>query len=600
MPSIAGGMASLHTASILFAGGVIGLVGSLLLLRSCVLDRSQDRAATVPAVWIGAPLVQAAATFGNAFRGQLPEVFVFSALNALQVLAVSLLWLGVRRMAGRATPAWMAAMPPTLWLAACLVPGFLASLPMRVTVIGSLICGLLAWTVMDLLVVHRSHRLRSARDLAAIVGLVAVSLVVLFLTALLIPRQPGGVWAVVTPTTAIVVALYGTMLPLLILGIWREQERAEEGARRAQALEAGRAEVQRLHDGLPVIIFLRAVQPDGSSRLIYRGGDLEGVTGWPAERLRGETSLQSLSGPENPSLEEHLRAALRDGSAVTVWRLRQPTGLPRTMRTYSHALQRFPDGTTEIVGYILDITAERAVEARAMAAARLASLGEMGSGLAHEIKQPLQALSLAAETAALAARRGDLDVVTRNLDCVAEEAQRAASIVEHLRRFARGMPAGAQPSPLSLAEPVEGALRLAACVLRNIGAEVEVSLGTPPVMAVGDAIALEQVLLSLLTNARDALLGQPPGMRRRVRITAARSCDGAALLEVADTGGGIAPEILPRLFEPFATTKSPDRGLGLGLSTSYGLIRSLGGTISASNGPEGAVVTLKLPGVPGQ
>jgi PAS domain S-box-containing protein len=147
---------------------------------------------------------------------------------------------------------------------------------------------------------------------------------------------------------------------------------AEALAREAEALRAGRAEVERLHAGLPALIFLREVMPDGTSRLVYRAGDVEAVTGWPTADLAGLDSLQDLSAPENRRLEEHLIETLRDGTATDEWRMRQPDGTWRNMLTTTRLLRRRDDGVAEVVGYMRDITAERAAEARAEASLAVA------------------------------------------------------------------------------------------------------------------------------------------------------------------------------------------------------------------------------------
>jgi signal transduction histidine kinase len=104
--------------------------------------------------------------------------------------------------------------------------------------------------------------------------------------------------------------------------------------------------------------------------------------------------------------------------------------------------------------------------------------------------------------------------------------------------------------------------------------------------------------VNLLVNAADALRSLPPGAPRRIRVAAAAEGGptGAMVrLTVADTGGGILAAILPRLFEPFVSTKDADQGTGLGLSICHGLVKAMGGGIEARNGPEGAVFTILLP-----
>jgi C4-dicarboxylate-specific signal transduction histidine kinase len=122
--------------------------------------------------------------------------------------------------------------------------------------------------------------------------------------------------------------------------------------------------------------------------------------------------------------------------------------------------------------------------------------------------------------------------------------------------------------------------------------EQEIDCDLPLVQA--QLVPLEQVLMNLLLNARDAIRTLPPGAQRRIRLRAARLGESQVAIEVADSGGGLDAAILPRLFEPFVTTKPVGEGLGLGLSVSLGLVRGMGGSIAAVNEGAGAVFTVTL------
>ena len=198
----------------------------------------------------------------------------------------------------------------------------------------------------------------------------------------------------------------------LAVVVWASRREAVHDARReTAALRAGRAEVERLLGGLPAVIFLREVAPDGSSRLVYRGGNLETVLGWPAAELATRQNFEGLIHPEDTTLTREMPQLLREGHVSYEWRMAQPGGGWRTLHTLAQVIGRRSDGGAEIVGYTVDVNARREAEARAMASARLASLGELAAGLAHEIKQPLQTISLAAEIAQLASRQGNAATV---------------------------------------------------------------------------------------------------------------------------------------------------------------------------------------------
>lgn len=585
---------ALDPRSILLLAAVAGLAASVLMARDGPTG-SERRLASSWGVWQMTTLAQAAACLGQALRGDQPPAVTYSLVNALQLLAIGLLWLGARRMLGHRAPLWLALPLPALWLAASLLPAFAVSQDVRIALFAPLSLGVMAMASRDLLRLHRREGLRAALDLGLVVGLMAAGLVALYAEVMLLPPAREAGWGMGGTGAAFIVALFGVMLPFLILAIHREQERAAQEKRRAEALVAGRAEVERLHDGLPAVIFLRDVLPDGSSRLRYRGGDFERVMGWPTEPYGTVDGRLAACVLDGWTLEEHLRTALRDGTARSEWQLRQPDGSLRHIQSEARVLGPLPGGATEVVGYARDVTQERLAAARGMAATRLASLGEMAAGLAHEVKQPLQSLTLGAELALLALARGEDEVVRGKLGTVLDEADRAADIIEHVRRFARGTLEDARPVPLALAGVVDGALRLARFGLEEEGVEVELSLGTPPLRVLGVSVLLERVLVALLHNAREALASLPAGAPRRLSIAVEWRPGGLVALSVADNGPGIAPEILPRLFEPFATTKGPDRGRGLDLAAAHGLLRSLGGTLSGANGAVGATFTLMLP-----
>jgi C4-dicarboxylate-specific signal transduction histidine kinase len=144
---------------------------------------------------------------------------------------------------------------------------------------------------------------------------------------------------------------------------------------------------------------------------------------------------------------------------------------------------------------------------------------------------------------------------------------------------------------------VEGALTLVGNALREAEVTVEVALGAPPPVVLGHLVPLEQVLVNLLANARDALAARPAGAARRLRIAAAAE-GGMVRLTIADTAGGIPAEVMARLFQPFVSTKGPEDGTGLGLSICQAMVLAMGGCIAAENSPEGAVFTLRLPAAP--
>jgi PAS domain S-box-containing protein len=245
----------------------------------------------------------------------------------------------------------------------------------------------------------------------------------------------------------------------------------------------------------------------------------------------------------------------------------------------------------------VDDTERRMGEIRLFDSARLANLGEMATGMAHEINQPLAVIHMAAESLleeldtpeATADPVAIFDLLKAKLERIVNQAERASTLVGQLRSVAR------KPTNESLPFDVADAARVGADLLQEQlrAARIKLAVDLPPrgLMVRGEASRLQQVILNLALNARDALLesASPPAAGTLGNIALGVSADpaGGAVLIVEDDGPGIPEHVLPRLFEPFFTTKPTGKGTGLGLSISYDIIKRMAGTITAENRPEG-------------
>ncbi|NGM23465.1 hypothetical protein G3576_25860 [Roseomonas stagni] len=373
------------------------------------------------------------------------------------------------------------------------------------------------------------------------------------------------------------------------------EERHQMAARETALLRSSRAETARLLDGVPTLMFQVELWPGAPPRYRRIGGNVEAVTGWPAEVIEAPGGWAALRAPDPDGFEEFMDGVARSGRAEREFRLRQPDGSGRWLRTVAAVTERRADGGVEIVGYTADVSAERERAGQLAAAGRLASLGEMATGLAHELRQPLTIMSLAAQNLQKALDSGRLSAARQRIERIVEQSARAGNIIEHLRRFARGSDEAAPPEPLALEAAVEGAMTLVGGSLRDAEVGVTLELGAVPPMVMGHMVALEQVLVNLLMNACHAMETLPPGQPRRITIALGEAPpQGRVELVLRDTGGGIAPKVLARIFEPFVTTKGVDKGTGLGLSICHGLVKAMGGTIAARNEGEGAVFTITL------
>ncbi len=227
-------------------------------------------------------------------------------------------------------------------------------------------------------------------------------------------------------------------------------------------------------------------------------------------------------------------------------------------------------------------------QAQLVHAAKLSAVGELASGVAHEINNPLT--TILGQAQLLLTNPEVPQYVRDRLTIVTEEASRAARIVQNLLLFARQYTP--ERRPCSLADQTRRVLDLKGYQLDHDDVRVVTEFAPSPYV-LGDENQLQQVLLNLVQNAHYAM-SKRPGPRV---LTLRTWPNGATVcLEVADTGSGIPEEVMPRIFDPFFTTKPPGEGSGLGLSVSYGIVTQLGGTLRATNRPEGgASFILELP-----
>jgi len=226
-------------------------------------------------------------------------------------------------------------------------------------------------------------------------------------------------------------------------------------------------------------------------------------------------------------------------------------------------------------------------------AGKLATVGELTTGIAHELNNPLNNIGLFVENAIDRLQFGvaDRTCILDELRTAVEQVRKANQIISHLRTFGRVAPVSRVPVRIN--EVLGRAVSLIREQLRLRQIEVLLGLCPEDPVVVGNAIQLEQVFVNLLTNARDALEEAP---RKLIYIESAVA-GGLVRLVFHDTGPGIPPDLRQRIFDPFFTTKEVGEGTGLGLSITYGIVKEHGGSIALAKGEstEGATFVIELP-----
>ena len=234
-----------------------------------------------------------------------------------------------------------------------------------------------------------------------------------------------------------------------------------------------------------------------------------------------------------------------------------------------------------------------AKQAQLVQSAKLASLGELASGIAHELNNPLNNIGLFAGNAEEYVTSGQADPAPLKscLSHIQEQVRRAAGIINHIRTFARTAPLSHEDLSINDVIRESASFMLQQLRMHDINVVFDLDKSQPVVQ--GNKIQLEQIFVNLLANARDAMQLSD---KRIVTITTRLVDYRTVRIEIGDTGSGIAPSVLPRIFDPFFTTKPVGQGTGLGLSITYGIVKEHRGTIEVKSAQEtGTTFVLHLP-----
>jgi two-component system cell cycle sensor histidine kinase/response regulator CckA len=373
----------------------------------------------------------------------------------------------------------------------------------------------------------------------------------------------------------------------------RQRLRAEE------ELRASELRFRELAETLEEVFWIADAE---RQRFLYLSPGFERVFGRnPQEVSETPDRWLELVHPEDrPRVDAAIGACRQSGHYDEEYRIVRPDQRQRILRDRAYPVRDAHGRIERMVGVARDITEQRLLEDQLRQAQKLEAVGRLAGGVAHDFNNLLAVMMLQTELLL----GGNLDPVTvrAGLGEIRAATERAASLTRQLLLFSRRQVL--QRRDLDLNEVVTN---IATMLRRVIGEDIQLQLHLhpAPLRLHADSGMLDQVLMNLAVNARDAM---PRGGQLLVETAAATaeeiaarppsetSARGYARLRVSDTGTGISPELLPHVFEPFFTTKEAGHGTGLGLATVFGIVRQHGGWIDARSAPgEGAAFTIFLP-----
>ncbi|HET8712700.1 MAG TPA: PAS domain S-box protein [Gemmatimonadales bacterium] len=316
---------------------------------------------------------------------------------------------------------------------------------------------------------------------------------------------------------------------------------------------------------------------DANGRFTTVNHAAENISGYKREELVGQWFAPMIPDDDLPKALAHFQQALAGETGLFETQFYRKDGDNRFISvTYST-----PQKDEEVLCLIRDVTDQKMLQEQLIQSEKMSAIGQLVSGVAHELNNPLAGISAFAQLL-LAEKRFPPDQRTA-AETIYSEARRASRIVQNLLTFARQHKA--EKVQTSINQVLDDTLELRGYELRVRGIDVrrEYDESLPDTMA--DAHQLQQVFLNLITNAEQAM-EQRDGQHHRLTVRTRRVPD-AIRIEVEDTGAGIPPNLIERVFNPFFTTKPTGSGTGLGLSISLGIVREHEGKIWAENPPQG-------------
>ncbi|MFQ5989165.1 MAG: PAS domain-containing protein [Candidatus Methylomirabilales bacterium] len=346
---------------------------------------------------------------------------------------------------------------------------------------------------------------------------------------------------------------------------------------------------QKILDSLPLGLYVI----DRSFTIVAWNRTRETGPGLRREDVIGRNLFEVLPSLRRTRIEEEFRQVFETGATPQVEEESVVEGERRTFRISKVPLTNGRGEVTHVITLVEDITERRRIERQLLANEKLAGIGQLASGIAHELNNPMATIASCAE--ALLKHSRDLTPALQDAEylrqyprIIEDEVYRCKGILAGLSDLSRE--GGGEQRPIDLSALLEGTLRVLGYEVRSRGITVKHDFDDGLPLLVGNEAELRQAFLALLINALEAMdaggiltvRARMTGSRTRASLglpAALRSSVHGIQVEIEDTGRGVSPDLLPRVFEPFFSTKPPGKGAGLGLYIAEGIVSAHGGRI---------------------
>ena len=373
------------------------------------------------------------------------------------------------------------------------------------------------------------------------------------------------------------------------------EDLASEVATRARELQEQRRLIGLTIDSLPVGLYVI----DRDYRIVVWNRKREtGTQGMRRDKVVGRKVFEVLTRQPLDQLKSEYDSVFETGELIHRDQVVEIGGERRTFRQSKIPMRLDGENISHVITIGEDVTERQLAEKRILQSEKLAAVGQLAAGVMHEINNPLA--TIGACVAAIEARmdEGADPVVEEYLGVIEREVHRCTRIVDQLLDFSRPRAEArvVKREPADLNMLMNDTLHLLKhhARFKRLSIEKDFGIGLPS--AIVDGERLVQAFMAILLNAADAM---ERGGAVRIRTSANPARDGEVVVEIADTGVGIAPEALGKIFEPFYTTKPPGKGTGLGLTICYGIVEEQGGRITVESEPGlGTTFRVFLPAVP--